>query len=222
MKRCNLCGFPIIRINKTVFGTRCIKCRSSFIHRAMGVVLSEANIAASAKVHEFSNHGAIYKYLKKRFTNLTTSEYFEGVNPGEYKNGIQCQDIQQLTLPDCTYDLMTSTEVFEHVPDDIKGYKEVLRCLKGGGSFIFTVPIEDKDITVERARLQDGEIIHMLEPEYHGDHLREKGIICFRNYGYDIADRLKKVGFSEVLLIKIEDEKHLISPMKIVVKAKKA
>lgn len=130
IKLCNLCSVPLVRINKSVFGLRCLKCRSSFIHRAMGEVLKEVDLPKDAKVHEFSCHGAIYNFLKKPYVNLSCSEYFDGVISGEMNNGVQCQDLQNLTLPSDTFDLMTSTEVFEHVPDDAKGYKEVYRCLK--------------------------------------------------------------------------------------------
>ena len=56
-----------------------------------------------------------------------------------------CQDVQHLTFDDAEFDICTSTEVFEHVPDDIKGFKEIYRVLKDDGVFIFTVPIHDEE-----------------------------------------------------------------------------
>ncbi|MFN4082701.1 MAG: class I SAM-dependent methyltransferase [Bacteroidia bacterium] len=221
LRFCNLCGFPIIRINKSVFGLRCIKCRSSFIHRALGKVITELNLSKDAIVHEFSNHGAIFNYLKNNFKNLTTSEYFDGIASGDFKDGVQCQDVQHLTLPHNHYNLMTSTEVFEHVPNDIKGFKNIYNCLKKGGYFAFTVPLTETEKTVERAILENGEIKHLLEPEYHGDHLRSKGILAFRNYGFDIAERLKSVGFSDVKMPLIDDTKFAVEPAKRVIVAKK-
>ncbi len=203
-KTCNLCSFPIIRINKSVFGTRCIKCRSSYAHRALGFYFQNLKIDNSIFIHEFSNHGAFLKYLKKSFKNLSTSEYFDNVKSGDYVNGIQCQDLQNLSFFDDSIDIFTSTEVFEHVPDDTVGFKEIFRCLKPGGSFIFTVPLDvNNEETVVRAKLIDGDIIHILEPEYHGDHLREKGILSFRTYGRDIIKKLVSLGFSDAKIIEI-------------------
>jgi SAM-dependent methyltransferase len=218
---CNLCKFPIVKINASVFGQRCIKCRSSFIHRAMGKVLDGIKLDENAYVHEFSNHGAIYSYLRKRFKCLTTSEYFDNVASGEIVNGVQCQDVQQLSFANHTYDLFTSTEVFEHVPDDVKGFSEVYRCLKPAGYFVFTVPINEVPTTVERAKIEKGEIVHMLEPEYHGDHMRSKGILAFRNYGLDIKQKLEKVGFRNVELHLIEDASKAIIPAKRVIACQK-
>lgn len=144
------------------------------------------------------------KYLKKSFKNLSTSEYFDNVKSGDYVNGIQCQDLQNLSFFDDSIDIFTSTEVYEHVPDDTVGFKEIFRCLKPGGSFIFTAPLDvNNEETVVRAKLIDGDIIHILEPEYHGDHLREKGILLFRTYGRDIIKKLVSLGFSDAKIIEI-------------------
>jgi ubiquinone/menaquinone biosynthesis C-methylase UbiE len=48
---------------------------------------------------------------------------------GERINGIFNQDVQHLTFSDASFDVVTSNQVFEHVPDDIKGYAECLRVL---------------------------------------------------------------------------------------------
>lgn len=76
-------------------------------------------------------------------------------------------------LEDCMFDLCTSTEVFEHVPDDGAGFQEICRVLKEGGTFVFTVPMTDAKTTVERTKAHNGRIEHLLEPEYHGDRIRE-------------------------------------------------
>ena len=106
---------------------------------------------------------------------------------------------------DESFDLCTSTEVFEHVPDDLKGFREIHRVLKPGGLFLFTVPLSDRRKTVERARLNDGKLIFLEEPEYHDDHILGVGsVLCYRNYGLDIVDRLGRADFkdAEIILVK--------------------
>lgn len=219
---CNLCGFPLVRINKSVFGLRCLNCKSTFIHRAMGEVLRSFKFDPNIKVHEFSKHGAIFKYLKKRFVNLSYSEYFDGVKSGNYKDGVQCQDLQGLSFYDNQFDLMTSTEVFEHVPDDRKGFEEVLRCLKANAFFIFSVPMNLGQVeTIQRAKFENNKLIHILTPEYHGDHLRNSGILAFRNYGTDLKDLLEVVGFRNVELRLIDLPEIGILPPKYVIVAQK-
>lgn len=218
---CNLCNYPLVRLFPGVFGLRCIKCKSSFIHRGLGNVLNSIALNKEAKVHEFSNHGAIYKYLKRRFPNLSTSEYFDNVPSGEMVNGVLCQNVESLSFEDESFDLLTSTEIFEHVFNDLKGFREIYRCLKPGGYFVFTVPIEEAETTIERAKLENGKVIHILPPEMHGDHLRSKGILAVRNYGKDISKRLSQAGFSEVKLINVFEPKFGIKPARYVVYCKK-
>jgi len=198
---CNLCGFPVLRISGGYFGTRCLNCRSTRISRAAGQVVDSMKFSPEAIVYELSSRGALFRFLRKKFRNLYFSEYYDDVAPGLMKRGVICQDVQNLLLGDKIFDVVTSTEVFEHVPDDMKGFREIYRVLKTGGYFIFTVPLLENQKTVERCFLQsDGSLVHKLDPEYHGDRIRGQGkVLAFRNYGQDIVERLNKCGFhSEV------------------------
>lgn len=195
--RCNLCGWPIVRVSSSFSGTRCVRCLSTQIHRAAGLVIESQGHARDAAVYELSSKGALFHYLKERFPRLYFSEYFDDVPPGCMKRGIPCQDVQNLKLGDGEFDLVTCTEVFEHVPDDLKGFREIHRVLRRGGLFVFTVPWVGTHDTVERAVLRPGGgIEHLMEPEYHDDRLRGRGkVLAFRTYGRDLARRLQSAGF---------------------------
>ncbi|MEI7480628.1 MAG: methyltransferase domain-containing protein [bacterium] len=210
----------IIKINSGPFGSRCIRCFSTFIHRGIATVLKQLPYREDMYVYELSAHGALFKMLKKQYKYFTYSEYLDGVAPGTLKNGILCQDIQKLNFFDNSFDLVTSTEVFEHVPDDGKGFAQVYRVLKPDGMFVFTVPIDPNSFTVERAYIENGKVISILEPEIHGDHLRGGGILAYRNYGKDIVERLEKVGFREAGIKTITDIKHGIHKSHVVIAKK--
>jgi SAM-dependent methyltransferase len=153
-------------------------------------------------VYELSSSGPLFNFLNKKAGTLVSSEFYDDVAPGEYKDGVQCQDVQTLTFPDESFDVCTSTEVFEHVPDDMKGFLEVHRVLRSEGIFIFTVPIQSEMTTIERAKIVDGKIMHMMEPEYHDDRIRGiQRVLAFRHYGKDILDRLRSQGFSRPQLV---------------------
>ena len=195
--RCNLCGWPLVRLNGSIFGTRCVRCVSTQIHRAVGWVIDGLTFPSGARVYELSSRGALFVYLRRKWPDFYFSEYFVDVPPGERKNGIPCQDVQCLQLPDASFDLVTSTEVFEHVPDDRRGFSEVYRVLKPGGYKVFSVPLSMGERTKERAVLVDGGVTHLLEPEYHSDRIRgRRTVLAYRNYGYDIVERLRVAGFS--------------------------
>ncbi len=196
--RCPLCGGRwLLRLQRSEIGVRCLGCSASAITLSMvSVLLAERPGFRAERVYELSSRGPLFAWLKREATNLTFSEYFEDVPPGEFRDGVQCQDIQRLTHADGSFDLVTSTEVFEHVADDRRGFAEIRRVLRPGGAFVFTVPIENAQRTVERAVLKDGREEYLLPPAYHDDRIRGRGqVLVFRDYGRDIAARLREAGF---------------------------
>jgi SAM-dependent methyltransferase len=183
----------------------------------MGAVLTRLGPARGAAVYELSSRGALCRYLRQTFTRVTVSELWDDVAPGSVRNGVQCQDVQRLTYGDRTFDLVTSTEVFEHVPDDRRAFAEVHRVLRPGGLLVFTVPLMDAGPTLERAEIRYNQIVHLVTPEYHGDrHRGRRGVLAFRTYGPDIVDRLRAVGF-EAWLERINDPKHAITDGRVIV-----
>jgi len=183
----------------------------------MGAVLDRFDLGRTAAVYELSSRGALCRYLRRRFARVTVSELWDDVAPGTFRNGVQCQDVQRLTHPDGSFDLVTSTEVFEHVPDDRRAFAEVHRVLRPGGRLVFTVPLMDAGPTLERAELRYGRIVHLVTPEYHGDRLRgRRSVLAFRTYGPDIVDRLCAAGF-DARLERIEQPSHAITDGRVIV-----
>jgi SAM-dependent methyltransferase len=181
-------------------GVRCLRCRATPVTLSLIEVLRSLVPDLSGRaVFELSSRGALVRYLRGRGAELTLSEYFDAVRPGERRGGVQCQDVTALTFDSASFDLCTSTEVFEHVADDARGFREVCRVLRPGGSFIFTVPISDAPETVMRAVPGPSGPVHLLEAEFHGDRIRGK-VLCYRNYGRDIVQRLTAAGFAAASL----------------------
>jgi len=197
--RCPLCGPTVfLRLSRDPLGTRCIRCAAWPAH--MGLARIVARILpdlASLRVYEASSAGPWVAFLQRRAGELVRSEYWDDTPPGDSREGVVCQDLEHLTFPDRCFDLCTSTEVLEHVADDMAAFRELLRVLVPGGWSIFTVPLFDRDETVVRAeRAADGTIHHCLPPAYHGDRLRgEGGVLVHREYGRDLVDRLARAGF---------------------------
>lgn len=197
--RCPLCQSRfLVRLSHSELGVRCLGCGASATTLSLvSVLLAERPGFRRERVYELSSRGPLFEFLRREVADLTCSEYFDGVPPGGYRNGVQCQDVERLTHADASFDLVTSTEVFEHVPDDRRGFAEIRRVLRPSGALIFTVPLADAEQTVVRAERKDGEIRHLLPPEYHDDRLRGRGtVLVYRDYGADIAERLLEAGFS--------------------------
>lgn len=189
---------PFIKLNNNLIAIRCTRCRASAITCSLVFILNKIVPELGSKsTYELSSRGPLYDYLKRQAGSVVGSEYYDGVEPGHTSNGVPCQNVECLTFPDQSFDVCTSTEVFEHVADDRQGFTEIYRVLKRGGVFVFTVPLSQDEATTERAhRLATGEIEHRLPAEYHGDQLRGWGkVLVFRDYGRDIVSRLRSCGF---------------------------
>lgn len=201
--RCPICGPSLlVRLSRQPIGVRCVRCAGSAITLALVAVLKSARPGfRDEAVYELSARGPLYDFLRRAAPRLTASEYFEDTPPGARRGGVLCQDIRRLTFPDGSFDVCTSTEVFEHVADDRAGFREVRRVLRKGGCMVFTVPLSAAPVTVERAVEKGGRIEHLLPPEYHGDRIRGQGrVLVFRDYGADITGRLRAAGFAEAAI----------------------
>src|SRR5258708_26799748 len=112
----------------------------------------------------------------------------------EIRERVYCQDVEDMTFPDDTFDYVITEEVFEHIRNHIKGFQEIYRVLKPGGYHIFTIPFNLDKSTIVRVDTSTNKDIHLLPPEYHGDTARGK-ILAYRTFGYDLFDTLTSLGF---------------------------
>lgn len=198
-QQCPLCHGPyLIRLRNTEHGIRCLSCRASPAQMSIAKVIRDHVPELSRQdTYELSSRGALHGFLAKESGTLTCSEFFDDTPPGKWLNGVQCQNVEKLTYQSASFDLCTSTDVFEHVVEDSRGFAEISRVLRSGGTMIFTVPLTSNEETLERAVYREGTLIHLEEPEYHDDHLRGASqVLCFRTYGRDIIQRLTRAGFA--------------------------
>lgn len=203
-QRCTLCRFSLlVKFGSSEHSVRCPRCGANPAALAMAEVLqNRVGDLGSSKAYELSSRGPLFRFLQCHTRELVFSEFFDDLQPGESHDGIMCQDVQNLTFADQSFDVCTSTDVLEHVPDDRVAFAELHRVLKPGGCVVFTVPLDISSTTVERAKLSDRGTEHLLPPEFHNDHLRgAHQVMCFRNYGFDIVDRVREQGFSSAEIL---------------------
>jgi SAM-dependent methyltransferase len=207
---CSLCGFPmLVKFGTGEHAVRCLRCGANPVTMSLvEALLQNVPDISTRTVYELSSRGPLFGYLQNHAGKLIYSEFFDDVPPGSAKNGVPCQDVQNLTWPDQSFDLCTSSDVFEHVPDDARAFAEICRVLRPGGTLVFTVPMKKQAETVERAILVGDQIEHLLPPEYHDDHIRGLGqVLCYRNYGADIVTRLKDCGFADAEIVAPDDSR---------------
>jgi SAM-dependent methyltransferase len=139
--------------------TRCLFCFANVTNLSLIPVIQMHSKTKRIEVAwEMSTYGATLAYLKRYVPQVYESEYFPEAMPGSCVDGISNQDVQKLTFEDSTLDVITSNQVFEHVPDDVLGFRECYRVLKPGGALIFTIPLYDIAATQQLALVCDGKV----------------------------------------------------------------
>ena len=157
-----------------------------------------------ACVYELSYHGAVFDYLRENIENFYYSEFFSDDDLGSNINGVRNEDVQQLTFENKKFDLVTCSEVFEHVENYIEGFLEIRRVLKPGGKFVFTVPLFETVKTEQMCSVGDnGSLIWHSEPEFHDS--RVSGVntvpVFWRHSKNQICNDLLKVGFKKAKFV---------------------
>jgi SAM-dependent methyltransferase len=142
----------------------------------------------------------LFALFKKRYPKTVGSEYLEGQPPGTeiQVNGhaIRHEDVTRLSFSAGSYDAVLSFDVLEHVPDYRQALAEFFRVLKPGGKLLWSAPFTFEEQTEIRASLQpDGNIVHHLPPDYHGDPFTGQGVLCFQSFGFDILQVMEHIGF---------------------------
>lgn len=188
---------------------RCLSCKSTAISLATVAQIQKLPLEpATSAVYELSYHGAVHRYLKQRFARFECSEYFGPPAGGVRVNGVRNEDVQKLSFEDSCFDLVSCTEVFEHVPDYLAGFSEVCRVLRPGGWFVFTVPFFDAESTQAICRLTpQGGLQWVGAEEYHDSQVTGVGTVpvFWHHSKRQILEDLRKVGFREARLAESGD-----------------
>lgn len=102
---------------------------------------------------------------------------------------MRCENLESLTFQDNTFDLFVTQDVFEHVANPEKAFREIGRVLKPGGRHVFTMPWYPNLVnTIQRARISEGVIEYLEEPIYHGNPVDENGSLVTFDWGSDFID----------------------------------
>lgn len=157
-------------------------------------------------VYLTETYSGLYDSFKKLvLARFESSEYMPGQRrSGVFVGGKRHEDLQASSFANDSFDLLLSTEVWEHLPFPYKAHAEAFRILKPGGAHVFTVPFiprQERDIVMSKM-LPDGTIKHgpgsppgLTAPWYHLDPLRPEGILAFTVFGAEMVVKLCQMGF---------------------------
>jgi SAM-dependent methyltransferase len=146
-----------------------------------------------------------YNFAKKAFSpyfNLIGSEFMGfDIPSGEVVNGVIHEDALNLSFENESLDIIISNDVYEHVSDIEAAFKEAYRTLKHGGLLLFSIPFMFTAETKVRALVRNGKLEFLEEAVYHGNPLSSEGSLVFYDFGWDVLDICKSVGFSNVNMV---------------------
>lgn len=167
---------------------QCPKCGSLERHRLLWLYLKNKTNLFNEKLKVL--HIAPEKIFQKTLKSLPNLDYTSADLSADF--AMIKMDITSIQYEDNHFDVILCNHVLEHVMDDQKAMKELLRVLKPGGWAILQVPTDTKlDKTFE-----DPQIVSPEERERsfgRFDHVRV--------YGRDYGDRLEQAGFT----VKVDD-----------------
>jgi SAM-dependent methyltransferase len=189
---------------------RCCWCRSTPKYRAIVQAIESetgekiTDIVREHKFYELSTTSPIFRKLRGH-RNYEASGYFSDLPFGEkitpsYWN----QDIQRLTFPSESFDVVISSETMEHVRRPWQGFSEVHRVLREGGLYIFTIPFRCDRQTRSRIDTAGAEDIFLLRKTYHHDPYRRQDSLVYTDFGSDLPDLLRPIGF-DARVVPVQD-----------------
>jgi SAM-dependent methyltransferase len=213
--KCTLCGWEG-SFNRNHNGIRegycCGKCKASLRYREQTRFIVEKysklpnhqSLNELTKTADFSDLaiyepgiiGPFRKYFNK-LKKYENSYYWPNINPGESHNNVVCQDLENLTYTDNTFDMVITSDILEHVRHPSIAFGEIFRVLKPGGCHIFTVPIlwPLTQNTLTRVDTSTNEDVHIVPPHYHSSPVDKDGSLVYTDFGMDILQMLDGLGF---------------------------
>lgn len=140
---------------------------------------------------------------KLKWIDLQQSIYLPAQPWGaELSPKVTNQNLECLTFPDNSFDIVITSDVMEHVRLDEPAYLEIRRVLRPGGFYVFTVPhFRNARESIVRVAVPEpsdpSKDLYLMEKEYHGDINSAEGTaLSYRAYGTEIDDKLRELGFT--------------------------
>ena len=182
--------------------------------------LKELQKHSDLAIYNTESSGSLHRYLSP-MPHYICSEYLGmEYKPGEMTKGVRHENLMQLSFEDNCFDIILSSDVFEHIPLAYRGHREVFRVLKPGGRHIFTVPFHQTLYFDEVLAEWDGGQPKLLKPPiYHHDPLSPQGILVYTIFSLQMLLKLNELGFTTHMYLLYHPRLGILGPNGIVFEA---
>lgn len=171
---------------------KCEKCKSPPRERAIAHMLTKLRPNwRELAIHESSPGGWAFSYKLRREAPGYVASQYDPTFPfgqmhssGRWRN----EDLEAQTFADETFDVVVTQDVFEHLFNPGRAAREICRTLKPGGLCLMTVPVvRPWGTTQRRASLKDGQVVHHLPEQYHGNPVGDGKSLVTVDWSYGIG-----------------------------------
>jgi SAM-dependent methyltransferase len=188
---CPICESPTVFVETGNYlreHYRCMRCDSIPRYRAMIHLLSRLFPEwRRLSIYEAGPSGPASEKLRRECRGYISSQYFLDTQPGTLKRGVRTENLECLTFADESFDLVITQDVLEHLLRPRLVLGEIARVLRPGGSHVFTVPyFRQRPSLVRAVPNEEGSILHLLPPDYHGNPIDESGSLVVTEWGDDL------------------------------------
>jgi SAM-dependent methyltransferase len=207
---CPICRKPTVFFSRSDWlrdNYHCLRCRSIPRYRALfeALELYFPQWRESLRIHESSPRGASSDKIARQARQYLKTFFFPGVESGRMHRGARCENLENQSFPDESFDLVITQDVLEHILHPERALAEIARTLKPGGTHLFTVPWYNRQKTVVRAVETGGTIDYRLPPVYHGNPIDDAGSLVVTDWGYDMAERIFQCSNLTTVAIRIHE-----------------
>jgi Methylase involved in ubiquinone/menaquinone biosynthesis len=173
-------------------GFCCADCKNNLRTMTLARALT-SGFGFSGTFEDFCrNHPGIRQLSVLEINPAKNLSRFLQVLPKHALHSFPQIDIQRMTFPDSSIDVIIHSDTLEHVPDSRAALEESRRVLKPGGHLFYTVPI----IIGRLTRTRRG-----LPPSYHGrPGMNRDDCVVQREYGANFWCEIFEAGFRQVTL----------------------
>lgn len=143
-------------------------------------------------IHESSGSGPSFNKFRNECRGYVPTYFWPDAEPGSLRSGCRCENLEALTFPEASFDLVITQDVMEHVMNPDRAFSEIGRSLKPGGAHVFTVPWYSAKRTFIRAAANGDEIEYYEKKEFHGNPIDESGALVVTEWGADLPEFIFK------------------------------
>jgi hypothetical protein len=213
--RCYVCGYVgsfelLCRSRRE--GFLCPTCGSSlrYQHQAQVIVsllghqttTDLATLAAGSsrfhalRIYEPGLVGPFRQHLG-RLPGYQQSYFWSQVAVGQHHEGVRCEDLEHPTYAPDSFDLIITSDIFEHVRRPWHGFRALFGVLERGGVHVMSIPTEHPLSATSQPRVDtSGDGDRLLKPAvYHGSPNDPRGSLVYTDFGADLPDRLTAMGY---------------------------